>query len=150
MRKFKIHLFFELDDETSSKRKSRKIIKDELVQCLKFIKEPENEGVEKFMKENKYLKQAKKELEHLSGDPDFKRLLESRVGFLRDEATQMAVAKQEGERHGMKKGRKEGRKEYQLLLRTIPRDSDDFLIALNAEDDVIEALYKKYDISTND
>ena len=27
MRKFKIHLFFELDDETSSKRKSRKIIK---------------------------------------------------------------------------------------------------------------------------
>ena len=44
----------------------------------------------------------------------------------------------------------EGRKEYQLLLRTIPRDSDDFLIALNAEDDVIEALYKKYDISTND
>ncbi|WP_026667105.1 hypothetical protein [Butyrivibrio sp. AE2005] len=51
---------------------------------------------------------------------------------------------------GRKEGRIEGRKEYQLLLRTIPRDSDDFLIALNAEDDVIEALYKKYDIITND
>lgn len=54
------------------------------------------------------------------------------------------------DREKIEEGRKEGRKEYQLLLRTIPRDSDDFLIALNAEDDVIEALYKKYDISTND
>lgn len=54
------------------------------------------------------------------------------------------------DREKLEEGRKEGRKEYQLLLRTIPRDSDDFLIALNAEDDVIEALYKKYDIITND
>ena len=45
------------------------MLKDELVRWLRFIKEPENKGVKKFMEENKYLKQARKELEHLSGDP---------------------------------------------------------------------------------
>ena len=48
------------------------------------------------MKENKYLEQAKKELEHLSGDPNFKRLLESRAGFLRDVDAKMYVSKEEG------------------------------------------------------
>ena len=42
--------------------------------------------------------------------------------------------------------KKEGRKEYQLLLRAIPKESDDFTLALTAEDDVIEALMEKYNI----
>ena len=36
------------------------------------------------MEENKFYKQAREELEYLSGDPDFQRLLESRAGFLMD------------------------------------------------------------------
>ena len=84
------------------------MLKDELVQWLRFIKEPENKGVEKFMEENKYLKQARKELEHLSGDPDFKRLLESRAGFLRDVDAKMYVAREEG--------KEEGKKENQLEI----------------------------------
>lgn len=87
----------------------KEMLKDELVQWLRFIKEPENERVKKFMGENKYLEQARKELEHLSGDPDFKRLLESRAGFLRDEATQMAEARKEGKKEGKKEGREIGR-----------------------------------------
>ena len=84
------------------------MLKDELVQWLRFIKEPENKGVEKFMEENKYLKQARKELEHLSGDPDFKRLLESRAGFLRDVDAKMYLAREEG--------REEGKKQNQLEI----------------------------------
>ena len=84
------------------------MLKDELVQWLRFIKEPENKGVEKFMEENKYLKQARKELEHLSGDQDFKRLLESRAGFLRDVDAKMYVAREEG--------REEGKKQNQLEI----------------------------------
>ena len=83
------------------------MLKDELVQWLRFIKEPENKGVEKFMKENKYLKQARKELEHLSGDPDFKRLLESRAGFLRDVDAKMYVAREEGKEEGKKQNQLE-------------------------------------------
>ena len=74
------------------------MLKDELVQWLRFIKEPENKEIEKFMEENKYLKQARKELEHLSGDPDFKRLLESRAGFLRDVDAKMEVAEEKGKK----------------------------------------------------
>ena len=60
------------------------------------------------MEENKYLKQARKGLEPLSGDPDFKRLLESRAGFLRDVDAKMEVAEE--------KGREEGKKQKQLEI----------------------------------
>ena len=36
------------------------------------------------MNENKYLEQAKKELEYLSGDPSFQAEVEAREGMLRD------------------------------------------------------------------
>ena len=71
------------------------IIKDELVQWLKFIENPENEEVQKFMKENRFLKQAKEELAYLSGDEGFQRLVEARAGFLRDQAIQNEVKYQE-------------------------------------------------------
>ena len=89
------------------KIKDNEMLKDELAQWLRFIKEPENKGVEKFMKENKYLKQARKELEHLSGDPDFKRLLESRAGFLRDVDAKMYVSKEEGKQEGKQEEKEE-------------------------------------------
>lgn len=88
------------------KIQKNEILKDELVQWLKFIENPGSKEVQRFMEENKYLKQARKELEHLSGDPDFKRLLESRAGFLRDVDAKMEVAEE--------KGREEGKKQTQI------------------------------------
>ena len=63
------------------------IKKDELALWLKFIDNPLNKEVKEVMKseKNKYLEQAEKELGYLSGDPDFKRLVDARVGFLRDQ-----------------------------------------------------------------
>ena len=92
------------------------ILKDELAQRLRFIKEPENERVEMFMKKNKYLEQARRELEHLSSDPDFKRLLESRAGFLRDMDTKLYVAKEEGKEEGKKEGKEEGKKQEKIEI----------------------------------
>ena len=67
------------------KIRNDEILKDELAQWLKFIENPENKEVEKFMYNNKFLKQAKEELAYLSGDPDFQRLVEARAGFLMDQ-----------------------------------------------------------------
>jgi len=67
------------------KIKNDEILKDELAQWLKFIENPGNKEVEKFMSENRFLKQAKEELAYLSGDPDFQRLVEARAGFLMDQ-----------------------------------------------------------------
>lgn len=67
------------------KIKNAEILKDELARWLKFIENPGNKEVEKFMFNNKFLKQAKEELAYLSGDPGFQRLVEARAGFLMDQ-----------------------------------------------------------------
>ena len=78
------------------------IKKDELALWLKFIENPKNEEVENNMEESDCLKQAKEELAYLSSDPDFKRLVDARAGFLRDQNTFEVV--------GMKKGIEKGEK----------------------------------------
>ena len=84
---------------------------DELVQWLKFIENPGNKEVQKFMKENKYLKQAKEELAYLSDDPDFQLFVESRAGMLRDIECFERSGYNNGREQGLKDGREEGRKE---------------------------------------
>ena len=67
------------------KVKDTELENDELAQWLRFIDNPESEEVKMLMCENKYWKQAMEELEYLSGEPDFQRLVESRAGFLMDQ-----------------------------------------------------------------
>ncbi|MBQ2917491.1 MAG: Rpn family recombination-promoting nuclease/putative transposase [Clostridia bacterium] len=100
-------------------------VRDELAQWLKFIENPGNKEVEKFMGENRFLKQAKEELAYLSGDPDFQLLVESRAGMLKDiyyfkkKAAEDALVEgqtkglAEGIKKGLAEGRAEGRKENQ-------------------------------------
>ena len=62
-----------------------------------------------LMCENKYWKQAMEELEYLSGEPDFQRLVESRAGFLMDQDFEL----DEREKKGNAAGRIEGAKKKQ-------------------------------------
>ncbi len=48
--------------------------------------------------ENPVLKQAMEELSYLSGDPDFKRLVESRAMFIRTQNTEKSYAREEGKK----------------------------------------------------
>ena len=48
------------------------------------------------MCENKYWKQAIEELEYLSEEPDFQRLVESRAGFLMDQDFEMDERERKG------------------------------------------------------
>ena len=98
------------------KIKDNEILKDELVQWLKFIENPENKEVQKFMCENKYLKQAREELAYLSGDPDFQRLLESRAGFLMDMDMLQDQVREEGLAEGRAKGLAEGKRKNQIEI----------------------------------
>ncbi len=45
---------------------------------------------------NKYFKQARKELEYLSGDKDFQEIVEKRALALMDQEVQTRLAKEEG------------------------------------------------------
>ena len=86
------------------KIKDNEILKDELAQWLKFIENPENKEVEKFMQENKFWKQAKEELAHLSGDPHFHRIVEARAGMLKDIHSFEYIGETKGLQRGMEKG----------------------------------------------
>ena len=90
------------------KIKDTEILKDELAQWLKFIENPGNEEVEKFMSENRFLKQAKEELAYLSGDPDFQLLVESRAGMLKDIYYFKKDAEETARKEGMAKGIAQG------------------------------------------
>ena len=77
-------------------------MENELVQWLKFIEDSESEEVRKFMSENKYLEQAKKELEYLSGDPSFQAEVEAREGMLRDIHSMKYKSHEDGRKEGKK------------------------------------------------
>ena len=102
------------------KIKDDEMLKDELAQWLKFIENPGNKEVEKFMSENRFLKQAKEELAYLSGDPDFQLLVESRAGMLKDiycfkkEAFKEGIT--EGRATGLAEGIAEGERKKQIEI----------------------------------
>ena len=97
------------------KIQNTKLKTDELALWLKFIENPLNKEVKKNMeeKENKYLKQAKEELAYLSGDPGFKRLVDARAGFLRDQQ----AFKDAGLEEGLEKGRAKVKEIAKKLLK---------------------------------
>ena len=53
---------------------------------------------------NKYFKQARKELEYLSGDKDFQEIVEKRALALMDQEVQTRLAKEEGREEGRTEG----------------------------------------------
>ena len=114
----------------------------ELALWLRFIKNPRNEGVKEEMEKegNKYFEQAMKELEYLSGDPDFKRLVEAREGFLRDQEAYKDEGMELGEKIGLQKGKKAGKKEKakeiakKMLIRKMPIEDIMELTGLTEEE----------------
>ena len=79
------------------------MIKDELALWLKFIQNPGNKEVQKYMEENRFLKQAKEELAYLSGEPYFMEEVEERARYLREQYSFNAKAKRDGIKIGEKK-----------------------------------------------
>ena len=89
--KFQVHVL------EIPKVKDIEIQTDELAQWMSFINDPEDGRLEKMMYENnKYFKQARKELEYLSGDKDFQEIVEKRALALMDQEVQTRLAKEEG------------------------------------------------------
>ena len=104
--KFQIHVL------EIPKVKDIEIQTDELAQWMSFINDPEDGRLEKMMYENnKYFKQARKELEYLSGDKDFQEIVEKRALALMDQEVQTRLAKEEGKEEGREEGRREGKTE---------------------------------------
>ena len=92
-------------------RMSNPDMEDKLNQWLALI-DNEDRGMIKMAEEkNKTIKEAKKEVEYLTGEEEIKRLAELREKWAMDRRSEISDAREEGIEEGRKEGRKEGKEE---------------------------------------
>ena len=99
---------FELDIIELSKIKGRENEKDQLLDWLVFLENPESERVTRKMEENENLKEAVEKLDRISEDEKMQRIIELREKAIRDEHAIYA----KGVDDGIEKGERE--KEVQI------------------------------------
>ena len=98
---------FELDIIELSKIKGRENEKDQLLDWLVFLENPESERVTQKMKENENLKEAVEKLDRISEDEKMQRIIELREKAIRDEHAIYAKGVDDGIEEGKVKGARE-------------------------------------------
>ena len=98
---------FELDIIELSKIKGRENEKDQLLDWLIFLENPESERVTRKMEENENLKEAVEKLDRISKDEKMQRIIELREKAIRDEHAIYAKCVDDGIEEGKAKGARE-------------------------------------------
>ena len=93
---------FELDIIELSKIKGKENEKDQLLDWLIFLENPESERVARKMEENENLKEAVEKLERISEDEKMQRIIELREKAIRDEHAIYAKGLDDGVEKGAK------------------------------------------------
>ena len=94
---------FELDIIELSKIKGRENEKDQLLDWLIFLENPESERVTRKMEENENLKEAVEKLDRISKDEKMQRIIELREKAIRDEHAIYAKGVDDGIEKGIMK-----------------------------------------------
>ena len=100
---------FELDIIELSKIKGRENEKDQLLDWLVFLENPESERVARKMEENENLKEAVEKLDRISEDEKMQRIIELREKAIRDEHAIYAKGVDDGIEKGIQKGFEDGK-----------------------------------------
>ena len=98
---------FELDIIELSKIKGRENEKDQLLDWLVFLENPESERVTRKMEENENLNEAVEKLDRISEDEKMQRIIELREKAIRDEHAIYAKGVDDGIEEGKTKGARE-------------------------------------------
>ena len=98
---------FELDIIELLKIKGRENEKDQLLDWLIFLENPESERVIRKMEENENLKEAVEKLDRISEDEKMQRIIELREKAIRDEHAIYAKGVDDGIEKGITKGAKQ-------------------------------------------
>ena len=91
-----------------AKRLYKRGERNEIIEWLMFMDNPNNKEVEEIMDYNKAIKKAAEELEQVSGDEHLRYIAELKLKGIMDEAAAMDYAEEHGYNEGVKKGVKEG------------------------------------------
>ena len=100
---------FELDIMELSKIRGKEEEKDQLLDWLMFLENPESERVARKMEENKNLKEAVEKLDRISEDEKMQRIIELREKARRDEHAIYSKGVDDGIEKGIKEGIEEGK-----------------------------------------
>ena len=107
---------FELDIIELSKIKGRENEKDQLLDWLIFLENPESERVARKMEENENLKEAVEKLDRISEDEKMQRIIELREKAIRDEHAIYDKGVDDGIEKGIQKGKEKGAREKQIEI----------------------------------
>ena len=107
---------FELDIMELSKIRGKEEEKDQLLDWLMFLENPESERVARKMEENKNLKEAVEKLDRISEDEKMQRIIELREKARRDEHAIYSKGVDDGIEQGIKTGIEEGAKEEKIQI----------------------------------
>ncbi len=107
---------FELDIIELLKIKGKENDKDQLLDWLVFLDNPESERVARKMEENKNLKEAVEKLEKISEDEKMQRIIELREKAIRDEHAIYSRGVDVGIEKGIEKGKIEGAQEEKIQI----------------------------------
>lgn len=99
-----------------AKRKYLENEDDKVMQWSMFLNSPNSKEVDSIMEKNKHIKEAKIELESVSGDYEVRRLAELREKYIRDSHAEREYAIEEGLKEGIQKGMKQGTKESRINI----------------------------------
>ena len=94
-------------------RKSKPDMEDKLNQWLAVIDSEDRGLIEMAEVKNETIKEAKKEVEYLTGDEEIKRINELKDKWERDRVSEMNYLKSIAQKEGREEGREEGRKARQ-------------------------------------
>jgi len=107
---------FELDIIELLKIKGRENEKDQLLDWLIFLENPESERVIRKMEENENLKEAVEKLDRISEDEKMQRIIELREKAIRDEHAIYDKGLDDGIEKGIQKGKEKGAREKQIEI----------------------------------
>ena len=107
---------FELDIIELSKINGRENEKDQLLDWLIFLENPESERVTRKMEENENLKEAVEKLDRISEDEKMQRIIELREKAIRDEHAIYDKGLDDGIEKGIQKGKEKGAREKQIEI----------------------------------
>ena len=107
---------FELDIIELSKINGRENEKDQLLDWLIFLENPESEMVTRKMEENENLKEAVEKLDRISEDEKMQRIIELREKAIRDEHAIYDKGLDDGIEKGIQKGKEKGAREKQIEI----------------------------------
>ena len=107
---------FELDIIELLKIKGRENEKDQLLDWLICLENPESERVTRKMEENENLKEAVEKLDRISEDEKMQRIIELREKAIRDEHAIYDKGLDDGIEKGIQKGKEKGAKEEKIKI----------------------------------